>query len=188
MAQSSAYIKVMETGEEIHFSGVIQIRLSFSSKVNQDAESGADVVNGARVQPNKVILSIVETDVGNGAGWASRMLKTLKAIQRERKLCRVATDSCVLESMILADFSTVQDDTSQGGWSASLTFQEFSTAYAAVKTNNNSSSASGGGYASSAYGMSYGGSGGTPFGNLKKIEQPTAAELSAYCRSQLGVG
>ena len=71
---SSAYLLVPAYGYTYSFSGVLSVHHAVSLKIQTDAESasGTDYVNGARNQPDRVILSVVETDIGHAAGWANR--------------------------------------------------------------------------------------------------------------------
>ena len=119
-------------------------------KTDSDAESasGIDYVNAARNAPNKVILKVIESDVGHAAGWASRMLQALESLKRSRTLCNVVTSGFTYTSMLLTDLSVTEDEKSQSGWQGSLTFTQFAASAAAVaspyattqlKTNDQSS-------------------------------------------------
>ena len=73
---SSVVVQVPSYGYTYSFSGVISVQHEFTLKIQTDAESetGTDYVNGARNQPDKVTLTVRESDVGHAAGWSDRML------------------------------------------------------------------------------------------------------------------
>ena len=75
----SVSIQVPSYGYTYTFSGVLSIQHEFSLKILTEAESasGTDYVNGARNKPDKIILTVVETDVGKLTGWADRMLQSI---------------------------------------------------------------------------------------------------------------
>ena len=72
----SISIQVPSYGYIYTFSGVISIQHEFTLKILTEAESasGTDYVNGARNKPDKIILTVAETDVGKLTGWADRIL------------------------------------------------------------------------------------------------------------------
>ena len=76
---SSVSVTVPSYGYTYTFSGVISVQHEFSLKLQTDSESatGTDYINGARNQPDKIILSVVESDVGHRAGWAARMMQAI---------------------------------------------------------------------------------------------------------------
>ena len=93
---SSVQIQIPSYGFTYTFSGVISIQHAFSLKIQTESESatGTDYVNGARNQPDKVILTVLESDVGHLSGWADRMLQAMESLKRTRTLCNVVT--CLL--------------------------------------------------------------------------------------------
>ena len=140
---SSVKIRIPEYGYTYTFSGVISIQHEFSLKIRTDAESasGTDYVNGARNQPDKVILSVVETDVGHMKGWADRMLQAMESVKRARTLCSVVTPARTYSAMLLSEFTAAVDETSQSGWKGTLVFVRVSAPAKARKTADNSSAA-----------------------------------------------
>ena len=66
MTLSTATVYIKDYDIEYRFCGVTSIRHSLSLKVAQDTDSteGQDYVNGARVQPNKLTLSVIESRTG----------------------------------------------------------------------------------------------------------------------------
>ena len=140
---SSVSIRIPEYGYVYTFSGVISVQHEFSLKIQTDAESasGTDYVNGARNQPDKVILSVVETDVGHMKGWADRMLQAMESVKRARTLCKVVTPARTYSAMLLSEFTATVDETSQSGWKGTLTFVKYVAPAKPKKTANNSSTA-----------------------------------------------
>ena len=98
----------------------------FSDKTatDTDSESEEDYINGARNQPNKVTLTVMETDITQSAGWASRMMNALEAVKRSREVCQVITPLRAYDNMLLTDFTVTQDETTPYGWSGTLVFTE----------------------------------------------------------------
>ncbi len=76
---SSVSVQLPSYGYVYTFSGVISIQHEFSLKIQTESESasGSDYVNGARNKPDKIILSIIETDVGHVIGWSDQMLQAI---------------------------------------------------------------------------------------------------------------
>ena len=66
---SSAYIIVKDYDQTCHFSGVISVTHDLSLKVFEkaDATELGSFVNGAKNQPDKVTLSVLETDAAHSA-------------------------------------------------------------------------------------------------------------------------
>jgi hypothetical protein len=138
---SSASIYVPSYGYTYTFTGVLSVKHEYSLKLQTDSSSaaGEDYINGARNQPDKVILSVVETDIGHQAGWANRMLQAMESIKRNRYLCTLVTSALTYTGMLLSGLSVTVDGKSQGGWQGTLTFTQYRTTAAVKKTNDNSS-------------------------------------------------
>ena len=103
-----------------------QIQHSFTAKVatSADSSSGADYVNGARNEPNKVVLSVIESDTAAAKLNATRMVEALEGIKRNRTLCTVVTPVMTYRNMILSGLAITEDESSQSGWTGTLTFTE----------------------------------------------------------------
>ena len=140
---SSVSVTVPSYGYTYTFSGVISVQHEFSLKLQTDSESatGTDYINGARNQPDKIILSVVESDVGHRAGWAARMMQAMESIKRTRTLCSVVTSAFLYSGMLLSEFTATEDETSQSGWTGTLTFTRSITSGGETKMNDNSSTA-----------------------------------------------
>ena len=83
MARSGAYIIIKGQGATLHFTGVTeithQIRLKIFDKA--DITEAASFVNGAKNEPDRVTLSVIETDAAHeAAGWSARMLEAMAEI------------------------------------------------------------------------------------------------------------
>ena len=140
---SSVSVQVPSYGYIYTFSGVVSIQHEFSLKIQTEAESssGSDYVNGARNKPDKIILSVVETDVGHIAGWSDRMLQAMEAIKRTRTLCNVVTPAKTYSAMLLSEFVATVDESSQSGWQGTLTFMQYVPPAVQEKTDDNASTA-----------------------------------------------
>ena len=94
MNSSAAYIVVRDTGTAYHFTGVTEITHSLSLKIFEKADTMEleSFVNGAKNQPDRVTLSVVETDAMHPAGWAARMLEILYAVKRQVERTRRGDD------------------------------------------------------------------------------------------------
>ena len=138
---SSVQIRIPSFGYTYTFSGVLSIQHFFSLKLRTESESayGTDYINGARNQPDRVILTVAETDVGHPAGWPDRMLQALESVKRTRTLCSVITPAKTYAGMLLSEFTATADESSQGGWKGTLTFTQYVPPETRVKTNDNSS-------------------------------------------------
>jgi len=136
---SSAYIYV--SGITYSFTGVLSIRHSFSLKLSTDADSSAGVntVSGSRNQPDKVVLTVVESDTAHMQGWSASMLQALRVVKYNRALCTVVTPAMTYWNMLLSDISVTQDDTNNAGWEGTLTFTEATPEAAAAVVDDNSS-------------------------------------------------
>ena len=146
MPSSSAYITVKPYNQTCHFTGVISVTHSLSLKVfeTSDATELGSFVNGAKNQPDKVTLSVIETDAAHSAaGCAARMLDFLSAVKRDRLLCRVVTPHHTYDDMLLSGISVTQDEEHPDGWSGDITFTEYIplVALSDAKTDDNSSAA-----------------------------------------------
>ena len=138
---SSVMVRIPSYGYTYSFSGVLSVRHEFSLKIQTDSESasGTDYVNGARNQPDKVILSVVESDVGHQAGWSDRMLQAMESVKRNRVLCQVITSAHTYSDMLLSEFSATVDEESPSGWEGKLTFTKYVPPAQPEKTDDNSS-------------------------------------------------
>ena len=138
---SSVSVRVPSYGYTYTFTGVLSVQHAFSLKIQTESESatGTDYVNGARNQPDKVILTVLESDVGHLAGWADRMLQAMEALKRTRTLCSVVTSARTYSDMLLAEFTAPQDETSPSGWQGTLTFVQYVPPAVPEKTGDNSS-------------------------------------------------
>ena len=140
---SSVSVRLPSYGYTYTFTGVLSIKHEYSLKLQTDSNSagGSDYINGARNQPDKVILSVMETDTGHAAGRANRMLQALESIKRNRILCTVVTSALTYTGMLLSGLSVTEDEKNQYGWQGTLTFTQYRTTAAVKKTNDNSSAA-----------------------------------------------
>ena len=146
MPSSSAYITVKPYNQTYHFTGVISVTHSLSLKIFEKADTTelGSFVNGAKNQPDKVTLSVLETDAAHSAaGWSARMLDILSSVKRDRLLCRVVTPHHTYDDMLLTAVSVTQDEEHPDGWSGEITFTEYIplVALADTKTDDNSSAA-----------------------------------------------
>ena len=146
MPSSSACITVKPYNQTFHFTGVISVTHSLSLKVfeTSDTTELGSYVNGAKNQPDRVTLSVIETDAAHSAaGWSARMLDILSSVKRDRLLCRVVTPHHTYDDMLLSGISVTQDEEHPDGWSGDITFTEYIpvAALADTKTDDNSSSA-----------------------------------------------
>ena len=143
---SSAYITVLDDNRTYHFTGVISVTHSLSLKVFEKADltEHGSFVNGAKNQPDKVTLSVVETDAAHSSsGRASRMLDVLSDIKRRRLRCRVVTPHHTYDDMLLTSVSVTQDEEHPDGWTGEITFTEYIpvAVLQETKTEDNSSAA-----------------------------------------------
>ena len=124
--QSATWIRLMETGSEIHFSAVTQIRHSLSLKVatETDTTESTDYLNGARVQPAKVTFSLMETDAGHPQGWAARIAQNLEACRTSRALLQIFTPVRNYRNMLLSDLVILQEEGSPDSWTGTATFTQ----------------------------------------------------------------
>ena len=128
MARSGAYIIIKGQGTSLHFTGVTeiahQIRLKIFDKA--DITETASFVNGAKNEPDRVTLSVIETDAAHeAAGWSARMLEILYTVKRDRMLCEVITPQKAYSDMLLSEISAVHNAEIPDGWSGELTFTEY---------------------------------------------------------------
>ena len=144
MNESSASVSCAVGGrtQTYRFTGVTAVEHFLSLSLDDTSSQGADVINGARNRPDRVTLSVIETDAA-GAGRAAGMLEQLERLKRERILCRVATAMGTYGNMLLTEITATRDAENQCGWQGSLVFVKYVPAAegnaAVVKMNNNSS-------------------------------------------------
>ena len=140
---SSVRIRLPSYGYTYHFTGVLSVKHEYSLKLQTDSSSasGEDYVNGARNQPDRVVLSVLETDIGHMSGWANRMLQVMESIKRNRILCTVVTPALTYSGMLLSGLSVTEDERNPFGWQGTLTFTQYKTTAKVKKTNDNSSAA-----------------------------------------------
>ena len=142
-ASSSAYVTCVYAGKKYtwRFTGVLSVSHELSLNLETASAQGADIVNGARNRPDRVSLSVLETDAAHGAGWSARMLEAMAALKKNRILCRVVTSMGAYPQMLLTEISATQDGENQYGWQGSLSFTEYvpGTEASAEKTADNSS-------------------------------------------------
>ena len=146
MPSSSAYITLKDTGQTYRFTGVLSVTHNLSLKVfeTSDTTELGSYVNGAKNQPDKVTLSVLETDAAHSAaGWSARMLDILESVKRNRLLCRLVTPHHTYEDMLLSAVSATWDEEHPDGWTGELTFTEYIPVVALqdAKAEDNSSSA-----------------------------------------------
>ena len=150
--KSTAYIQIKSMNKTYHFTGVISIEHTLSLKLQEKADATEDktLINGAKNDPDRVTLSIVETDAAHSAqGWAERMLDVLGSVKRQRLLCRVVTPHHTYDNMLLSSVTATQNETFPDGWSGELTFTECLSVSAekTTKTDDNASKATNSGSA-----------------------------------------
>ncbi|QUA52033.1 phage baseplate protein [Aristaeella lactis] len=142
---STAYVACAADGKNYawHFTGVTAIEHSLTLDLNREAPQGTETVNSARNLPDRVTLSVIETDTAHSPGWSARMLEAMASLKRNRIPCRVVTSLGTYENMLLTEITATQDEENQEGWSGELVFLEYLPASAGndgeVKTNTNSS-------------------------------------------------
>ncbi len=140
---STAYVTCAADGKNYawHFTGVTAIEHSLTLDLNREESREGDAVNSARNLPDRVTLSVIETDTAHSTGWSARMLEAMASLKRNRIPCRVVTSLGTYENMLLTEITATQDEENQCGWSGSLTFTQYvpSDGENAVKTNDNSS-------------------------------------------------
>ena len=142
-AASTAYITCGTGGgtRTWHFTGVTSIEHTLALNLGSTAAQGGNIVNGARNQPDRVTLTVIETDVGHPAGRADRMLQAMESLKRTRTLCSVVTSARTYTNMLLSEFTATVDETSQSGWQGTLAFTRYSPSPSAAKTSDNASRA-----------------------------------------------
>ena len=138
---SSVSVRVPSYGYTYTFSGVVSVQHVFSLKIRTESESAADTdyINGARNQPDKVILTVLESDVDHQSGWADRMLQAMESLKRTRTLCDVVTSAKTYSAMLLSEFTAAVDEETPSGWQGTLTFVQYVPPAEPEKTNDNSS-------------------------------------------------
>ena len=140
---SSVRVRLPSLGYTYTFTGVLSVKHEYSLKLQTDSDSadGSDYINGARNQPDRVVLSVAESDVMHSAGWSDRMLQALESVKRNRILCTVVTPALTYTGMLLSGLSVTEDEKNPFGWQGTLTFTQYSPAAPVQKTNDNSSAA-----------------------------------------------
>ena len=142
---STAYVACAADGKNYawHFTGVTAIEHSLTLDLNREESREGDVVNSARNLPDRVTLSVIETDTAHSTGWSARMLEAMASLKRNRIPCRVVTSLGTYENMLLTEITATQDEENQEGWSGELVFLEYLPVSAGndgeVKTNTNAS-------------------------------------------------
>ena len=83
---SSVRVYLPSFGYTYTFTGVLSVKHEYSLKLQTDSSSasGENYINGARNQPDKVILSVMETDIGHQTCWSNRILQAMESIKRNR--------------------------------------------------------------------------------------------------------
>ncbi len=126
-----------------HFTGVTSIEHTLALNLGSTAAQGGNIVNGARNRPDRVVLSVVETDAEHSPGWSAAMLAALASLKKDRTLCRVVTSMGAYSRMLLTEIAAAQDEDNQCGWSGTLTFTEYlQTAGEGQKTAKTSTNSS----------------------------------------------
>ena len=139
--ESTAYIEIPAYGFTYTFGGVLSVDHELSLKISTDSDSasGTDYVNGARNQPDKVTLKVMESDVGHAHGRAAQMIQALESVKSSRSLCNVITAGITYTDMLLSELHITEDETSQSGWTGTLTFTQYIPPAAKEKEEDNSS-------------------------------------------------
>ena len=144
-AASAAYVTARVNGDSCawHFTGVTSIEHSLSLTLGSTASQEAELINGARNQPDRVTLTVIETDAEHMPGWSAHMLAAMASLKSRRVLCGVVTSMGTYSNMLLTEITATQDEENQCGWSGSLSFTQYVPAdgknAGSVKTNDNSS-------------------------------------------------
>ena len=122
--QSATWLRLQETGSEIHLSAVTQLRHTLSLKIATDTDTteSTDYLNGARVQPAKLTLSLLETDAGHPRGYAARIAQNLESCRASRALLQIFTPLRTYRNMLLSDFVILQEEGSPDSWTGTATF------------------------------------------------------------------
>ncbi len=144
-AASAAYVTARVNGASCawHFTGVTSIEHSLSLSLGSTASGETEVINGARNQPDRVTLTVIETDAEHMPGWSAHMLAAMASLKSRRVLCGVVTSMGTYSNMLLTEITATQDEENQCGWSGSLSFTQYVPAEGKktenVKTDDNSS-------------------------------------------------
>ena len=140
MPQSATWLKIIATGAEIHFSAVTRIQHNLSLKVASEtnAAEAADYLNGARIQPARVTLTLTETDTGHPQGRAARMAEILELLRSSRTLLNVYTPIKVSTNMLLSDLVILQEEGNPLGWTGTASFTESAPSPAQARNDNSS--------------------------------------------------
>ncbi len=126
-AASAAYVTARVNGASCawHFTGVTSIEHSLSLSLGSTASGETEVINGARNQPDRVTLTVIETDAEHMPGWSAHMLAAMASLKRRRVLCGVVTSMGTYSNMLLTEITATQDEENQCGWSGSLSFTQY---------------------------------------------------------------
>ena len=125
MPRSTAYFTAEGINYTYRFCGVTEIEYNFALNIDADLSQGGDIINEARRLPNRIRLSVVETDVASRPGWAASMLSALDSIRRNRVLCRLTTDMGSWDRMFISEITATQDEMNQYGWAGDIVFMQY---------------------------------------------------------------
>jgi len=128
------YIYNKSNNETYMMDGVLKVAHTMTLKLEEEpSKEGADYVNNALNEPNKVTFDVIMSDVYTDRNALTNKDKTrsvsalivLNEIKRSRVLVDVITNLMTYKDMLLAGLSLSQDaDTTHFGWYGQLTFQE----------------------------------------------------------------
>ena len=135
--KQTTYFITQSDGRVFEFDGVTKIQHSLSSKFEEEpSENKDEYVNGARNEPDKVTIDVMMSDVYTSTGTltdgrpttrensrSAAALSTLHDIKTDRVLLMVVTPQYVYTDMVLASVTANQDENTQFGFEAQLTFQ-----------------------------------------------------------------
>ncbi len=126
MALSSAYVTAAVSGKKQtwRFAGVTSMEHVLSLDLDSTASREKETVTGARNRPDRITLSVVETDTARGAGRSACLLEDMNALKRNRIPCRVLTTLGTYRNMLLTEITAVRDSEIQDGWRGTLVFTE----------------------------------------------------------------
>lgn len=128
-----AYIIDPDTGEFVSFDGVLKIQHNISLKIDEeeDKKHAGRYVNHALNEPDEVVMDVMMSNVHDGSNGqpdttdrARNLYERLLRYKRERRLLTLVTLYAAYGSMLIRSISMLQDDTTQNGWSATITLQE----------------------------------------------------------------
>ena len=125
MPKSTAYFTAQGINYTYRFCGVTEIEYNFALNIDADTSQGGDIIHEARRLPNRIRLSVVETDVASRPGWAASMLAALDSIRRNRVLCRLTTDMGSWDKMLISEITATHDELNQYGWARDIVFTQY---------------------------------------------------------------